>query len=121
MSHNTHIFRVKANSQDEAVKRVDKYLNGYNDSNIWHTIISAFNQAGDYTQIYNGVTFGYPKTSEELDNYINSKLFQGKPDFNRLKDTEVNIGYIDEMGITNLKTRCRKDAEIFFIIVNMHI
>lgn len=70
MSHTGHIFRVKANSQEEALRAVDTYLTAFEDSNIWHYIISALDNEGNYTKIYKGETTGFPETLEDIDNFL---------------------------------------------------
>lgn len=159
MAHTGHVYRVKANSQEQAIKRVERYLDAYVDSNIWYYIISVFNQKGEYTKIYQDETVNFPETSEGLDEMIINSL---KPEpfyeeafervkcfpntstpldlsfsktwetylwsmklikesgLNRSNCPEINSRCIDEQGLTDLTTRCKKDAETFFVVTYIH-
>lgn len=123
MGHTGHVYRVKANSQEQAIKRVERYLDAYADSNIWYYIISVFDKDGKYTKIYQDETENFPETSEELTKFLIAIM---KPEeyfkhgLNRESYPEINSRCIDEQGLTDLTTRCKKDAETFFVVTYIH-
>lgn len=130
MAHTGHVYRVKANSQEEAIKRVERYLNGFNDSNIWHYIISTFDSNGKYTKIYQDKVENFPQTAQELDEFIINSLKPKsnsqeaynllKYGFNRETCPEINSRSIEAKGLTSLTTRCKANAKNFFVVTCIH-